>query len=193
MKTFTSVAAVAAIAGIGYYAGRLVTDPKVMARLNVAIANRDSEDNCTVFGVKIPFTREFKTWWNIETVKVQVEEAKLHTIHALSKRATKRLEQLEAVSLEDVMKDDVNLEYVPLAYKYSRIVRVEMQCPSKSEANIKCAYSAVRKAMVADKVRPHQMCKAIHLSVQLVFVKDKYELEGEMLGDILGTVTSTVK
>jgi hypothetical protein len=127
------------------------------------------------------------TWYRNEVTKGAVDAQVALVKSKVSKRAWKRLEQLNSVELTTVFGEEYSPDsLIPLAYKYSRQVRTLMCAPKKSAANQKCAYHAVRKAMEGDGVKPHHIHKAIHMAVQLVFVKDKYEIEAQNMADVLG-------
>jgi hypothetical protein len=127
------------------------------------------------------------TWYRNEVTKGAVDAQVALVKSKVSKRAWKRLEQLNSLELTTVFGEEYSPDsLIPLAYKYSRQVRTLMCAPKKSAANQKCAYHAVRKAMEGDGVKPHHIHKAIHMAVQLVFVKDKYEIEAQNMADVLG-------
>jgi len=127
------------------------------------------------------------TWYRNEVTKGAVDAQVALVKSKVSKRAWKRLEQLNSVELTTVFGEEYSPDsLIPLAYKYSRQVRTLMCAPKKSAANQKCAYHAVCKAMEGDGVKPHHIHKAIHMAVQLVFVKDKYEIEAQNMADVLG-------
>lgn len=133
------------------------------------------------------------TWWNLETAKGLCDREKSDLRARLSKRAARRLEQLGDLD-EDLLEGDVaEMPHIPLAYKYSRIARVELCAPGKSEENVKCAYHLIRKKMEANGVRPSQIMKSIHLAVQLTFVQDRHEVEAHLLGDVLGQMKAKAK
>lgn len=149
--------------------GWLATKPRLLSRLyNGAIES-------------------VSTWYRNEITKGAVDAQIAQVKSKVSKRAWKRLEQLNAVELKTVFGEEYSPDtLIPLAYKYSRQVRTLMCAPKKSAANEKCAYHAVRKAMEGDGVKPHHIHKAIHMAVQLVFVKDKYEIEAQNMSSVLG-------
>lgn len=157
------------VAGACLTAGWLATRPRLLSRLyNGAFES-------------------ISTWYRNEITKGAVDAQIAQVKNKVSKRAWKRLEQLNAVDLPTVFGEDFNPDsLIPLAYKYSRQVRTLMCAPKKSAANEKCAYHAVRKAMEGDGVKPHHIHKAIHMAVQLVFVKDKYEIEAQNMSNVLG-------
>lgn len=131
------------------------------------------------------------TWFRTEVDKGKVDAYCEETKSIVSKRAWRKLCKLSQVDLEAVMEaEDHDLDLVPLAYKYSRIARVELCCPKFSEANKKCAYHHIRKEMVANGVRKHQIAKSIHLAVALTFVRDADEIEAD---HILGLLDPAVE
>lgn len=134
------------------------------------------------------------TWFQTEVDKGKVDAYCEATKSAVSKRAWRKLCKLSQVELEAVMEaEDHDLEMVPLAYKYSRMARVELCCPKFSEANKKCAYHHIRKEMAANGVRKHQIAKSIHLAVSLTFVKDADEMEAEHILSLLDPVVEKCK
>jgi len=158
-----------ATVGVCCAAGWLATKPRLLSRLY-----NGAYETIT-------------TWYRNEVTKGVVDAQIAQVKSKVSKRAWKRLEQLNAVELSTVFGEEYSPDtLIPLAYKYSRQVRTLMCAPKKSAANEKCAYHAVRKAMESDGVKPHHIHKAIHMAVQLVFVKDKYEIEARNMSDILG-------
>jgi hypothetical protein len=132
------------------------------------------------------------TWYRNEVTKGVVDAQIAQVKNKVSKRAWKRLEQLNAVELSTVFGEEYSPDaLIPLAYKYSRQVRTLMCAPKYSAANEKCAYHACRKAMESDGVKPHHVHKAIHMAVQLVFVKDKYEIEARNMASVLDAAIET--
>lgn len=129
------------------------------------------------------------TWFQTEVDKGKVDAQCEAVRSRVSKRAWNKLCQLSQVDLAITMEtEDTDLEFVPLAYKYSRLARVELCCPKLSEANKKCAYHHIRKDMVANGVRKHQILKSIHLAVALTFVRDADEMEADHLATLLDPV-----
>nr|QKF95610.1 hypothetical protein 1 [Ginkgo biloba tombusvirus] len=134
------------------------------------------------------------TWFRTEVDKGKVDALKEDVQSKISKRAWKKISKLDMIDLEGVFSgDDNDLEFVPLAYKYSRIARVELCCPIMSEANKKCAYHLIRKAMLENNVRQHQILKSIHLAVALTFVKDADEMEASHILDLLNPLVEKSK
>lgn len=133
-------------------------------------------------------------WLRSEWAKGFVDAKTSQVRSKVSRRAWKRLQALEEAALADVIdSEDIDLEFVPLAYKYSRIARVELCCPKYSEANKKCAYHLIRKEMEARGVRKGQMVRAIHLAVKLTFVKDQDEIESDHLFSLLNPLVEAGK
>jgi hypothetical protein len=139
-------------------------------------------------------TSAIATWFQTEVDKGRVDAQCEAVRSRVSKRAWAKLCQLSQVYLADSMEaEDTELEFVPLAYKYSRLARVELCCPKLSEANKKCAYHHIRKEMVANGVRKHQIVKSIHLAVALTFVRDADELEADHLCTLLDPLVEKCK
>lgn len=136
----------------------------------------------------------FATWLRTECDKGKVDAHVEGVQSNVSKRAWRKLCQLSQVDLEQVFEsEDMDLEFVPLAYKYSRKARVELCCPKFSEANRKCAYHHIRKAMEGAGVRQYQIVKSIHLAVALTFVKDADEMEAHHIMALLKPTWETCK
>jgi hypothetical protein len=134
------------------------------------------------------------TWFRTEVDKGKVDALAEDIKSRVSKRAWKKVSKLDVIDLQEIFSgDDNELEFVPLAYKYSRIARVELCCPVLSEANKKCAYHLISKTMLGNGVRQHQMLRSIHLAVALTFVKDADEMESTHILSLLNPLVEKCK
>jgi hypothetical protein len=71
------------------------------------------------------------------------------------------------------------------AYRYSRMVRARMVYPTRSKANMLVAADHLRSIMEEHNVRKTLVPTLMPIALELVFVRDKAELEAETLASMI--------
>jgi len=115
-----------------------------------------------------------------------------------SKKAVTVMAELDVMDDADAILDVVSMDTVngaPLvcAYRLSRVVRAAMTNPCKNRANILVASDKLRKLMDERNMRDHQKLAVFNLALVMVFIRDKRELEAEMLEDLVSPTWRAAK
>nr|QKF95606.1 hypothetical protein 1 [Ginkgo biloba tombusvirus] len=104
-----------------------------------------------------------------------------------AQRVMAQLDVWDESGITDVVADlppGINLP-LHAAYRYSRIVRSRMVYPSRTKANILVAADHLKSVMEEHNVRKTLVPVLMPLALELVFVRDKNELQAESLMNML--------